>query len=293
MNKIKKIFFYVLIITSLLAVTPVIADSGWGTDYGSSSGSFGSSSGGISTRGGASSLDLLIYGIIAVVNVVFIVSIIIIRKKEIKKFSNLKNQDNKSDVVLNREYNGSRDLGLDNSPYVGDFDSEIQKFFPDLNERSLIEKLVNIFIDIQEAWMLFDDDSLVKLCSDELYNSYKSDLDVLKVKNEQNIMNDFGVEACNIKGIREENGVIIIDLYLHLTFRDYVINGNGDVIRGDFNKRKHNQYNLEYIINKDVNDNICPSCGAKIAAGLDKCNYCNTLINKVYTNIVLNKKSEL
>ena len=67
MNKIRKIFFSFLIIISLLIATPVIADSGWGTDYGSSSGSFDSSSSGIGTRGGVSSLDLLVYGIIAVV----------------------------------------------------------------------------------------------------------------------------------------------------------------------------------------------------------------------------------
>ena len=205
----------------------------------------------------------------------------------------MKNQDNKADVVLNRDYNGSRDLGLDNSPYIGDSDSEIQKYFPDLNERNLIEKLVNIFIDVQEAWMLFDDESLKKLCSDELYNSYKSDLAVLKMKNEQNIMNDFKLEACNIKGIREENGLVVIDLFLHLTFRDYVVDGNGKVIKGDYNKRVHNQYNLGYIISKNADENVCPSCGAKLEPGVDKCTYCNTIINKDYINIVLNRKEEL
>ena len=113
------------------------------------------------------------------------------------------------------------------------------------------------------------------------------------MKNEQNIMNDFKLEACNIKGIREENGLVVIDLFLHLTFRDYVVDGNGKVIKGDYNKRVHNQYNLGYIISKNASENVCPSCGAKLEPGVDKCNYCNTIINKDYINIVLNKKEEL
>ena len=292
MKKNSKLLFFLTSIFTFLITTEVFADSGWGTGYGGSSSTFNSSSG-VGFGGPIDVFDILLYIVIGFINLVFFIGIFIYRNKEIKKFSQIKNQDNKSDVVLNRDYNGSRDLGLDNSPYIGDSDSEIQKYFPDLNERNLIEKLINIFIDVQEAWMLFDDESLKKLCSDELYNSYKSDLDVLKMKNEQNIMNDFKLEACNIKGIREENGLVIIDLYLHLTFRDYVVNGEGKVIKGDYNKRVHNQYNLGYIISKNATNNVCPSCGAKLEPGVDKCNYCNTLINKDYINIVLNRKEEL
>ena len=289
MSKLKVLLYSILLFVLMTAV-PVMADSGWGSGYGGSGSTFGS--GGVS-GGGSGGFNPLVYIVIGFVNLVFFIGIFIYRKREIKKFRQMKNQDNKADVVLNRDYNGSRDLGLDNSPYIGDSDSEIQKYFPDLNERDLIEKLVNIFIDIQEAWMLFDDESLKKLCSDELYNSYKSDLAVLKMKNEQNIMNDFKLEACNIKGIREDNGLVVIDLFLHLTFRDYVVDGNGKVIKGDYNKRVHNQYNLGYIISKNAGENVCPSCGAKLEPGVDKCNYCNTIINKDYINIVLNKKEEL
>ena len=291
MSKLKVLLYSILLFVLMTAV-PVMADSGWGSGYGGSGPTFNGS--GSTIRGGSGGgANIFFYIVVGFVNLVFFICIYIYRKKEIKKFGQMKNQNNKADVVLNRDMNGSRDLGLDNSPYIGDSDSEIQKYFPDLNERNLIEKLVNIFIDVQEAWMLFDDESLKKLCSDELYNSYKSDLAVLKMKNEQNIMNDFKLEACNIKGIREENGLVIIDLFLHLTFRDYVVNGEGKVVKGDYNKRVHNQYNLEFIISKNAGVNICPSCGAKLEPGVDKCNYCNTIINKDYINIVLNKKEEL
>ena len=292
MMKNSKLLLLLTSFFTFFITTEVFADSGWGSSYGGSGSTFNGSSG-VGFGGPIDSFEIFLYIVIGFVNLVFFIGIFIFRKREINKFRQMKNQDNKADVVLNRDYNGSRDLGLDNSPYIGDSDQEIQKYFPDMNERSLIEKLVNIFIDVQEAWMLFDDDSLKKYCSDVLYNSYKSDLDVLKMKNEQNIMNDFKLEACNIKSIREEKGLVVIDLYLHLTFRDYVVDGEGNVIKGDYNKRVHNQYNLEYIISKNASDNICPSCGAKLEAGVDKCNYCNTLINKDYINIVLNRKEEL
>ena len=285
--KRKGLLYLLLIIIMLLVTTPVFADSGWGISYGGgSSSSFG---------GGVDLIRLVVYIFVGTIDAIFAVITIVMRKKEIKRFTKLKNEKNKSDVVLNLDYNGDSDLGLDFSPYIGDGDSKIQEFFPDLNEYLLIKKLVNIFVDIQEAWMLFDYESLKKLCSEELYHSYKSDLEVKKKKKEQNIMDDFKLKACNVKDIREENGFIVIELFIHLTFRDYVINSDtGDVVRGDFNSRKHGQYDLEYIVSNNNNkDIICPNCGSKINKGISECNYCHSVINNNYSDIVLSKKSEI
>jgi len=43
--------------------------------------------------------------------------------------------------------------------------------------------------------MNLDYEALSKLCTNELYNFYKADLEVLKLKNGQNIMSDFNLQT--------------------------------------------------------------------------------------------------
>ena len=67
----------------------------------------------------------------------------------------------------------------------------IEQTFSEYRRDEFIQKLYDIFLEVQIAWMNFDYEKLKELCSDELYNSYKSDLEVLKSKHCKNIMQDF------------------------------------------------------------------------------------------------------
>lgn len=164
----------------------------------------------------------------------------------------------------------------------------VQKFFPQYSEEQLITILYGIFVKVQEAWMNFDYDALGNLCGDELFNSYKRDLEVLKLKNGQNVMNDFSLLSASIRNIEEKDGQIVIDMYLRSSFYDYVIDTrNKSVIRGTKSKKIINAYDLNFAVHQDIKD-TCPNCGAKLTSR--ECEFCHTVVPNENSSFVLIKK---
>ncbi len=300
MKKIWLAICCILAVFSFSVAIPVAADSGWDTDYGGSSDWGGSSSSDWSSSDWGSSSssrdsyswhsdhsysgsgdgysmtkeDERIFVIVMIVIVAIVFGF----------------------VILNAIDNSRRKKeGLEAiRSYIGDSDFEIKKFFPNLDERTLIDVLFQRFVDVQVAWMNFDYDKLRELCTDELYNSYKSDLEILKSMHGQNIMSNFVMYAANINGMSEENGLVIIRMYLHVAFYDYVVDvTNGLVTKGSNTHKVHNQYVLEFVVARGQTITKCPSCGADINSGDSHCSYCHTPIINDYETFVLSKKSKV
>ncbi len=175
---------------------------------------------------------------------------------------------------------------------IGDEDDLVQKFFPNLTEAQLLDILEKKFVDVQNAWMNFDYSALEKLCTKELYESYKSDLEILNSKGQKNVMSNFKRCSIDITDIKEENGLVTVSIYLHMSFYDYVIDVNSDkVVRGKANFVHHNQYRIDYVISKNY-EGKCLNCGAEIN-GEAKCPYCNTPVSDTYKDFVMSKKSRI
>src|SRR5699024_1121310 len=98
-------------------------------------------------------------------------------------------------------------------------DSErITSILPNETLESLKKMTYQKFIDIQEAWMNFDYDALSKLCTNELYNSYKTQLETLKLKKGQNIMSDFELLDAKVTRLIEDDQFITLTVYMKITF---------------------------------------------------------------------------
>ena len=167
----------------------------------------------------------------------------------------------------------------------------LSRYLPQYTQSKLLEELYKVFVDVQKAWMNFDYNKLKELCSDELFESYKSDLEVLKQKNGQNIMDNFKLYNSSIDDIKYENDKIYVDMILNVSFIDYVIDTNTkDVIRGNKDRHVNNTYHLVFACNCS-NKSICPNCGAKIN-GSD-CEYCHTHINELNSSFVLIEKKRI
>lgn len=157
--------------------------------------------------------------------------------------------------------------------------------------KQLLNTLYKEFVDVQKAWMNFDYDKLKMLCTDELFESYKSDLEVLKKKNGKNIMRFFIRKSIYIKNIKKNDDHYIIDLVLCVSFFDYVIDVNTkSVIRGKKWKLITNKYNLKFNCydNKKV---ICPNCGSEIIGS--ECSYCHTHVDNNNSSFVLSEKKKI
>lgn len=168
--------------------------------------------------------------------------------------------------------------------------NKIVNLLPTYDLEKLEKELYKDFVDIQFAWRDFDYNKLEKLCTNELYESYKSDLTILKSKQQQNIMNGFNKQYLNIKNVVEKNNKIIVRVELSVSFYDYVINTNDNkVVRGEKSNKVTNTYKLKYI--KSINEKEkCPNCGADVNSNI--CEFCNTHINNIYKSFVLSEKKK-
>jgi predicted lipid-binding transport protein (Tim44 family) len=153
------------------------------------------------------------------------------------------------------------------------------------------------FVAIQNAWMEFDYDKLRELCTDELYNTYTSQLDTLKIKNGKNVMSDFDQEEIKIMGIKKQDKLVTVEVYLRITFYDYVINQKSkEVIRGTKDHKLTNNYEMQFVRKQDNSKKKtkCPNCGAEIdTVTSTKCEYCGSTIVVDANEFVLSKKTNI
>lgn len=275
-----------LCVFTLMDTSVVEADSGWDSSYGGSSGGWGSSdynSWGSSDYSSSSSYsygdwnysnnygnskfnNLINIGL----SIVIIVAFILMRlarnsrnRYRITPQENINNNYNSDDAASSRKL---AEIGID--------------------VLRLKEELFNKFVEVQEAWMNFDYDKLRQLCSDELYNQYKTDLEALKLTYGKNIMADFQKKNLIITDVLITKTTIKVELKLRVSFKDYVINTKtGEVTKGSKINRVRNEYNLVFV--KLINNiKKCPSCGASLNNQV-KCEYCGCVVPNNNNDFVL------
>lgn len=240
------------------------ADSGWDYDYNSgSSDSYRSSH----------TTDPVVTFIGISIFIIFVILIIVYNYYYLPHSKKLVNQYSSIKEAINNH------AGIWSSEHVGDFIPGYDK-----------DKL-NKFIDVQNAWMEFDYDALKRLCTDELYESYKSDLEILKAQNGKNIMSDFSFVNSRIVDIKDEGDKVVISIFLEVKFHDYVINvDTNKVTRGNKKTIMDNRYNLVFVTSK-TDTGICPNCGAKTDSR--DCSYCGSHVDSLNKDFVLSNKSRI
>lgn len=267
----------------IFGIRNVFADSGWDSSYDSgsswsSSDSWSSSSswdsdysyGSSSSSGGDLSAGEA-----------FIIAIFLIGGMVVFAILILKNTDSST---TNDAYSYYKDISLE----------DLQKVLPNETLEDLKLKLYQKFKDIQDAWENFNYDALREMCTDELAESYISQLDTLKLKNGKNIMSDFNPIDIKITSAKLDNDLISVVVYANITFYDYVINEKtGEVIRGNKSRKVNNHYLMTFVV---ANESItkCPGCGAELKMNTSGvCEYCRMKIVKNASDFVLSKKTNI
>lgn len=189
---------------------------------------------------------------------------------------------------MNNSYNTYDDNYLTN---------KIKKVLPNFDRKQFLEDGYKIYVDVQNAWMNFKLDDVKDVITDEMYNMYSAQLELMKTKGEQNIMSGFVKRNAFLKNVSVQNNTIAVTAMYIVEFYDYIVNEKSKkVLRGSKSKKVRITYELTYRKTLDENTVIdhCPNCGAKIedANGSATCKYCGSKI--VYENskwILTNKKN--
>lgn len=169
--------------------------------------------------------------------------------------------------------------------------NKLKEILPNFNEEEFKNKTYEIYTNIQTAWMNFDNDTIQKLVTDELYSMYKSQLTTLKVKKQTNIMKNFSLLDFKIVDMDINNKTISLSVNMKVECYDYIIDSTNKTVRG--NDKHKVTYNYFMTFNKGIsnNSNKCPNCNAPLDnVNSSKCPYCDSnIINENY-DWVLSKK---
>ncbi len=284
-GKLKFVAWFIIAIASIFTVfnyNPkfITTDAGFDTDYDSGGSGGGWSSGGGSdwghdrgsSRSGSSNHLVTILAIIACI-------IYVILENEIKKKRRAKK------LAPRLELNHNKEISEDEfNNYLKDKETKTMEDFLDKRYVDLVQ--------IQEAWMDFDYDTLRSKTTDELYNQYSMQLDTLKIKGQKNIMKEFVYNDAMITKVTRENNNLTVTIELITNFYDYIVNANNTTIRGHKNDKVRMHYELTFVKSvKKSKDDTCPSCGAKLEdVSSQQCPYCKSTITKDSSTWILSKK---
>jgi len=173
-------------------------------------------------------------------------------------------------------------------------EEELQKLLPEYTLEQLKQELYNRFVEIQNAWMNFDYNCIEEDCTNELYNSYKQQLKVLKIKKQQNVMQDFHRIEMYITKVYERDNTIAVETFLKVSFLDYIVNTNNQrVEQGKSYRPITNHYEMTFVRSKISNSKIpCPHCGSELDITVtQECPYCNSIVVVTPNKLVLSKKT--
>lgn len=268
-KKRKELIYVVIILVSigifLLYPYSVDADFGWDNNYSFSLFSFDDSI----FRNSSSSWDYrlnssdkdVFFGMIILFIIVMILSIYFIRKNY------RKNQKRKS-----------LEHGSLNQEHVK-MEEKVKKVIPNFNLEEFKNTVFKKYKEIQIARMDFDYDTLRKNCTDSLYHMYRSQLEILKLKRQKNIMNHFRQITFRVVGIEQDHQEVSLKVRTTIWCYDYIVDEEEHVVKGSKNKKSIYNYEMLFIrriqennnkrlscdsLMKNQNSVVCPYCDGEI-----------------------------
>lgn len=287
---------------SLLFTLNVRADSGWDSDYDFGGGGWasdwggndswdydwghdswdydwGTSSGGHYSGGGSGTsneLEGFLYLCVAIFLVVYIMTAGVQRK-------------NNGERTRGTIYTTTKPTDtLIQTPLVLD---KVKEVIPSFDKDAFQEQAFEIYKNIQIAWMNFDYETLRKYTTDELYNTYHSELVALNLKKQKNIMSDFKLLSFVLIGMENSYKRVALKVRMEVELYDYVAKEDGEVVRGNKDTKLVYYYEMTFTCGLGDKPNKCPNCNAPLDVNQSSvCPYCDSVVISDNHDWVLSKK---
>ena len=176
--------------------------------------------------------------------------------------------------------------------------NEILKYDADFSESKFITYVNNVFIQIYTALMTIEIENIKHFVTDSLYQMLENKVIDLKSQGLIQMYDELNVASTDILSYQVKDNQMIIQVRILSRYLDYIMDENGNYIRGNQESRVSKNNDLTLIKKIDFQKvgtvNKCPGCGASIdvnKTGL--CPYCGTTYNQEDKNwIVSSMKTE-
>ena len=172
---------------------------------------------------------------------------------------------------------------------------EIDTIDPSIKIKETMDKVFDLYVKEQVAWMNFDYEGLRAILSDELFNDYKMQLETMELGMEKNMMEDIVMVDGGIISIRNTDLTQELKVKLHVRMKDYIINtADGKPKHGDPNKIMDNNYIITLERSRREEIHNCPNCGGELKDNAsEKCKYCDAVLVKGSKDFVIVKQENV
>ncbi|MBE6159751.1 MAG: hypothetical protein E7157_01745 [Lactobacillales bacterium] len=157
----------------------------------------------------------------------------------------------------------------------------IKNIIPDFDEKKFEIQISKLYKKIQKAETSFDEEELRICLTDELYNMYISQIEMLKQKKQKKVVKALDFHNFKIIDVRKENNNVIITINLLISCIEYITDKKNNFISGNNGDTLFKNCNITFIKNDNDNEinKYCPNCGAEITnSASNKCKYCDSII---------------
>lgn len=163
---------------------------------------------------------------------------------------------------------------------------QITKDFPEFNYEEMKGRARNVLL----SYLMGVSQRSVEYLKDgnsELKNQLQNHINALELNNRQEYFDDPKIHRTEIAGYRKAAGRCTIVFQSSIQYKHYIMDMNGNVIKGSNSVIEQSRYNVEliYIQDRTLAENDidgaqslnCPNCGGPIQnMGAKKCIYCGT-----------------
>ena len=166
--------------------------------------------------------------------------------------------------------------------------SKLKEKDPAFNEPALLERIGNLYVQMQDAWQSKNWEPMRAYMTDALFNQLARQLDELKQQGLTNYVDRIAVLDSFISRYYQEddNDVLVIGLSTRIC--DYTVRDDtGELVRGNKTRELFMTYDWKLIRQKDrktleqadMSTVNCPNCGAPLSVNQSgQCAYCGSVI---------------
>lgn len=149
----------------------------------------------------------------------------------------------------------------------------------DINKGVFKNYLFNKFVEIQNIWQKEDNTKLQVFVGEDIYNSYIEKININKNRKRKEVIDNISLIENKVLNLKEDNGIIMVNVYFKVSAYNYLIDDNGNVING-YNDKKAV---LEYLLSFESITSFkkCPHCGAELEKRVI-CDYCRSIMESDY-----------